>query len=261
MANDPFISEKIRTLLEAVEILHGHENADFAERTISACQHVFPETFNGFELWSLADGSYEGEVNAPFDEATRAERLRRIAEVLPKDNPAFAAVVAGAREPLLLSDFITQRQLRLTEYFDLALKPLGIRHQVAIPILTGTHAGGVVFNKGGQRDFTKEDMDLIRQLGRHIVLAHRTAQALAAAEPQKARVKTTDHLMLRRAGLSRRESEVLLWVAEGKRDKEIALILGISYRTVTDHVRAILAKLQVETRTAAVVAARRLETR
>ncbi|MBK8039497.1 MAG: hypothetical protein IPK22_20540 [Verrucomicrobiaceae bacterium] len=255
------MTSQIRALLEAVEMLHSHQRRAFPERVMQACQHLFPETFNGFELWSLADGSYEGEVNAPFDEATRAERLQRIAEVLPKDNPAFAAVVAGAREPLLLSDFITHRQLRLTEYFELALKPLDIRHQVAIPILTSTHAGGVVFNKGGLRDFTKEDMDLIRQFGRHIVLAHQTAQALASAEIQKAQVKTTDHLMLRRAGLSQRESEVLLWIAEGKRDKEIALILGISYRTVTDHVRAVLAKLRVETRTAAVVAARRLETR
>lgn len=243
-------------IFEALEILHSHQSGTFSQRVISACQHLFPETYNGFELWSLVDGSYEGEVNAPFDEATRAERMQRIAEVLPKENPAFAQVVAGVQEPLLLSDFITLRQLRRTEYYDLALKPLDIRHQVAIPLLTGTHAGGVVFNKSGKRGFTVEEIEIIRQLGRHIVLAHQTAQALSAASPQQARVQKADHLSLRRAGLSRRESEVLLWIAEGKRDKEIALILGISYRTVTDHVRAILTKLGVETRTAAVAALR-----
>lgn len=241
-------------IFEALEILHSHQSGTFSQRVISACQHLFPETYNGFELWSLVDGSYEGEVNAPFDEATRAERMQRIAEVLPKENPAFAQVVAGVREPLQLSDFITHRQLRRTEYYDLALKPLDIRHQVAVPILTGTHAGGVVFNKGGQSDFTLEEIEVIRQLGRHIVLAHQTAQALFTAAPQQAQLQKADHLYLRRAGLSRRESEVLLWIAEGKRDKEIALILGISYRTVTDHVRAILTKLSVETRTAAVAA-------
>jgi DNA-binding CsgD family transcriptional regulator len=52
--------------------------------------------------------------------------------------------------------------------------------------------------------------------------------------------------------LTRRELEVLIWVAQGKRDREIATILGISYRTVTNHVRAILAKMEVENRTAAV---------
>jgi DNA-binding CsgD family transcriptional regulator len=248
------ISLQIRALLEAVEILHAHEAEAFTMRVMRACQHVFPETFNGFELWGLQDGSYQGEVNAPFDEATKAERMQLIAQVLPRDNPAFAKVVAGVREPLQLSDFITLRELRLTDYYNLALKPLDLRHQVVIPLLTETHAGGVVFNKGGTKDFTREDIDLIRELGRHIVLAHQTTQALQAANAQQPRVSSTDHLVMRQTGLSRRESEVLLWIAEGKRDKEIAAILGISYRTVTDHVRAILTKLKVETRTAAVAA-------
>jgi len=51
--------------------------------------------------------------------------------------------------------------------------------------------------------------------------------------------------------LSQREKEVFLWICEGKRDREIAQILGFSYRTVTVHVRAILQKLCVENRTCA----------
>lgn len=51
--------------------------------------------------------------------------------------------------------------------------------------------------------------------------------------------------------LSPRQSEVFHWICEGKRDREIATIMGISYRTVTVHVRAILAKLGVENRTCA----------
>jgi ribose transport system substrate-binding protein len=51
--------------------------------------------------------------------------------------------------------------------------------------------------------------------------------------------------------LSKRESEVLHWVRQGKRDSEIACILAISIRTVQTHVFNILRKLGVETRTAA----------
>ena len=65
-------------------------------------------------------------------------------------------------------------------------------------------------------------------------------------------METADHLPLRRLGLSRRESEILHWMAEGKRDKEIAIILAISFRTVSQHVRSILNKLGVENRTSAV---------
>jgi DNA-binding CsgD family transcriptional regulator len=51
--------------------------------------------------------------------------------------------------------------------------------------------------------------------------------------------------------LTPREREILHWVAEGKRDGEIAAILNLSVRTVEQHVRSCLRKLNVETRTAA----------
>jgi len=51
--------------------------------------------------------------------------------------------------------------------------------------------------------------------------------------------------------LTRREREILHWIAEGKRDSEIAAILNLSVRTVEQHVRTCLRKLNVETRTAA----------
>jgi ribose transport system substrate-binding protein len=51
--------------------------------------------------------------------------------------------------------------------------------------------------------------------------------------------------------LTPRETEVLHWIRQGKRDSEIALILGISKRTAETHVFRILKKLSVETRTAA----------
>lgn len=64
-----------------------------------------------------------------------------------------------------------------------------------------------------------------------------------------------DPARLRARGLTRREVEVLRWIAEGKRDSEIATILGISPRTVNKHVEHLFAKLEVETRTAAAITA------
>ena len=52
-------------------------------------------------------------------------------------------------------------------------------------------------------------------------------------------------------GLTGRETQVLLWLAQGKRDAEIALICGLHPMTVSTHVRNLLAKLHCETRTAA----------
>jgi len=59
-------------------------------------------------------------------------------------------------------------------------------------------------------------------------------------------------------GLTRREGEVLFWITEGKSNPEIGRILGISPRTVDKHVERLLAKLQVETRAAALLKALRM---
>ena len=52
-------------------------------------------------------------------------------------------------------------------------------------------------------------------------------------------------------GLTRRQAEVLAWLAHGKANREIASILEISPNTVARHLEAIFATLGVETRTAA----------
>jgi DNA-binding NarL/FixJ family response regulator len=59
------------------------------------------------------------------------------------------------------------------------------------------------------------------------------------------------HEPLLTLGLTPRVAEVLLWVAQGKTNADIATILGISEWTVKKHVLEIFEKLGVETRTAA----------
>lgn len=59
--------------------------------------------------------------------------------------------------------------------------------------------------------------------------------------------------------LTEREAEVLSWIANGKSNKEIAVILEMSPRTVNKHLDRIFGKLGVENRTsAAVVSLKRL---
>jgi DNA-binding CsgD family transcriptional regulator len=52
-------------------------------------------------------------------------------------------------------------------------------------------------------------------------------------------------------GLTRRETEVLTWITQGKTNYEIGVILGAGTRTICKHVQRILNKLNVENRTAA----------
>ncbi len=56
-------------------------------------------------------------------------------------------------------------------------------------------------------------------------------------------------------GLTPREAEVLLWIAQGKSNVEIAIILGNTDNTVKKHIQHIFEKLGVDTRNAATVLA------
>ena len=58
-------------------------------------------------------------------------------------------------------------------------------------------------------------------------------------------------LLKQRLNLTTREAEVLLWLARGKSNRDIAEILGLSPRTVNKHLEVIYAKLGVENRAAA----------
>lgn len=54
---------------------------------------------------------------------------------------------------------------------------------------------------------------------------------------------------LQQLGLTRREAEVLLWVARGKSNPEIAIILRTASRTVQKHLEHVFSKLGVASRT------------
>jgi DNA-binding NarL/FixJ family response regulator len=72
-----------------------------------------------------------------------------------------------------------------------------------------------------------------------------------------------DQLVLRtKLQLTQREAEVLLWIARGKSNRDVADILTLSPRTVNKHLEQIFNKLGVENRTsAAALAARTLGAR
>lgn len=74
--------------------------------------------------------------------------------------------------------------------------------------------------------------------------------------------RTDVDVLAARWSLTARESEVLIWLARGKANRDIAEILALSPRTVNKHLETIFTKLGVENRaSAAVIAARTLAER
>jgi DNA-binding NarL/FixJ family response regulator len=87
-------------------------------------------------------------------------------------------------------------------------------------------------------------------------LARRTEQRLAVESAlQHGPNFDSAEPLVQALGLTPRESEVLLWVTQGKGNQDIASILGASESTVKKHLLHIFEKLNVENRGAAALAA------
>ena len=82
-------------------------------------------------------------------------------------------------------------------------------------------------------------------------IASRLARAAQQSRPEFKPDFSSAAPLERALDLTPRVAEVLLWVAQGKTNPEIASILGISESTVKKHMLEVLEILGVETRTAA----------
>jgi DNA-binding CsgD family transcriptional regulator len=91
------------------------------------------------------------------------------------------------------------------------------------------------------------------EAGRSVPFDLAMTEAIALADAALASHRSVPARAL--AGLSVREIDVLRLLADGQADKAIANALFISPRTASSHVAAIMAKLGVESRTAAVALA------
>jgi len=109
----------------------------------------------------------------------------------------------------------------------------------------------------GSEEHLRDAIARFEALGAHAA-ARRTRQKMKdlglRAVPTGARASTRQHPL----GLTRREDEVLGLLCEGLTNEEIAARLVLSTRTVDHHVSAVLAKLGVGSRGAAVAQAQKL---
>jgi DNA-binding CsgD family transcriptional regulator len=120
------------------------------------------------------------------------------------------------------------------------------------------HIAGFTVNR--EKDFSDREVSLLHLLAPHVALAYRNLLRVDALEKQLEAVPFPSPEQLRKVGLTRRESEVLYWIMQGKTDPEIAEILSenarsISFRTINNHVANIFGKLKVHNRTGACVKA------
>lgn len=149
-----------------------------------------------------------------------------------------------------ISDSLSQRDFCASALYNDYYRRIGIDHVVAVPLFVDEGLlVSFVLNRTG-RDFSDRECALLDLVRGPLSAFYRLAQSRQPAPGGFALLP-----------LTRREREVLTWLAAGKTDREIAAILGASPRTVQKHLQHIYGKLGVETRTAAVMRAMELTLR
>jgi len=196
------------------------------------------------------------ELVAPH--LVQAERhLRRAARVQPpgtltvEDDQARGVIVAHGDGSV---DLCTQRaRLLLQDYCAIDLA----RARVVLPAVLGTWLAAAI-DECTTRRFLRARPDplIIAKDVRCLVVSLvpdpvHDRHLLTLAEEALAAPAAT----LQALGLTPREAEVLSWVAQGKTNREIGLILGASGRTVQKHLEHVFQKLGVESRTNAMLRA------
>jgi DNA-binding CsgD family transcriptional regulator len=141
---------------------------------------------------------------------------------------------------------------RDTPHYCETLRPIGVHYQTVITLDIHGKIGTTTVLR--ERDFKGREVELLRLIAPHVALAYRNAEEYNVFRQAAERTIPTP-VELQELGLTARQSEVLHWVIQGKRDWEIGRILSASPRTIQNHVRRILQKLSAETRTGAVLVA------
>lgn len=159
---------------------------------------------------------------------------------LSHESPVVRYYANGGRSLVTHTrELISTAALRASRFFNESWRPFGVLDQVGIGLQVDDRQLGLSI----KRDvfFSAREISVLQSWAPHVLRAWRRAY-----------YRGDDPL----SPLTVREREVLAWVRQGKRNSEIALILGVSARTVAKHVEHIFEKLSVETRGAAAELAR-----
>ncbi|MEO5916190.1 MAG: helix-turn-helix transcriptional regulator [Luteolibacter sp.] len=217
--------------------------AEFGGHLVKSTARLLPGAIIAFDQIEEASGQYRFDHNCPLSGAELERLFSRLKE-LYRQNPIHSYIQRGGRETVVdISNLTSQRDFQKTDFYQDIFRPIGLRHQVNVLLPRGGWINSMTINR--DRPVSGRIQALLALASRHIAAAHRTACLLeelaGTSTPQQTRSLLTP-----------REIQVVEWLGEGKRNSEIAVILGCSPRTIDKHVENILRKTGAETRTAAV---------
>lgn len=151
--------------------------------------------------------------------------------------------------PCSVSDLLPLDRWRDTAFYALGNRRLRQDYEIATNLPGGSAPGmaGLSMSRS-DRDFDARERMILGYLRAPLALVLRRSLDREKHTDGPPNSVSIDAIVARFPQLTRREAEVLMWIVAGKRDPEIAAILGVRPATATTHVRNLLAKLRVGSR-------------
>jgi len=243
-----------RLLLEAVEDLHGACDPEaFTGRAMASIQVIISSDIISFNEVNIP----RQRIRAGFEPKDVADDFRDWPEVFARhmhEHPLIRHIHrTGCMEAIRISDFLTQRQFYKLGLYREFYSRLRIRYQMAIAVIHSPTVMLAFALNREEKGFSERERLLLNQLRPHLANAYETADEWARLKghPPPGSLEFTRQTM-HSLGLSKREAEVLIWIAAGKTNRDTGVILGISERTVQKHLEHIYRKLGLENRFAAI---------
>lgn len=173
--------------------------------------------------------------------------LKRRLQSLTQIHPFSRAVLSGSEEKVFrLSDYVTidPNAVRASQILK---KEFGVRYVLGGKLVVPGKGIIAVSIKRYDTDFSNDELtaveSVIRHINRHLASITKTDSELPEFVACEAKLRAS-------FGLTSREAEVTYWVATGKQNKDIAVILGISPHTVRTILQKVFEKMLIETRVA-----------
>jgi DNA-binding NarL/FixJ family response regulator len=145
-------------------------------------------------------------------------------------------------------DVTTREALEATRLYREVYAPLGINYQIVVTLPADPDRVLAIVMHREDREFDDAERDFLNLARPFLIQAYTNAVAYTALKRQSGDALAE---MLRGHGLTARQAEVVRLVALGGSNRDVAMQLGLSDRTVQKHLEHAFRALGVQTRSAA----------
>lgn len=234
----------VESLIEVIgEIEEAIMCQNFQKRLVEIVTECVPGSIVAFDEINEEEGIYRLHHTTPVSENEMQALIARLM-VIYTQNPVHSYFTSGGREQVLDTLSLTSRsKLEMTDFYQDIFKPFGIRNQMVVRLERKDWISTLTINS--DREFAGKLGSFLSALSPFLDRAQRLH-----SEMERLRGFVSQSGLV--GNFTPREMEVFRWMREGKRNREIGIILGCSERTIEKHVHHILEKTGAETRSGAI---------